>query len=224
MTYRKKFTITLSTLLIPIFLVIVGMVIIDPYFAYHKPIDGIPYTLEEGAYINAGILKNFDYDSVIIGSSLAALMEPSIVDEKLGANTVKTTISGASTRNGAFLMEYALNNKKICNIIYSLDYNALLGDKSQLDRALPQYLYDKNPFNDLQYILNKQFGLMEYLLYSTGTEKLRLSQTLMKLMDLTSMCNFQELRLYRICRKDSFRIIWMLRLRNIPARMITLMR
>ena len=159
MTYRKKFTITLSTLLIPIFLVIVGMVIIDPYFCYHKPIDGIPYTLEEEAYINAGILKNFDYDSVIIGSSLAALMEPSIVDEKLGANTVKTTINGASTRNGAFLMEYALNNKEICNIFYSLDYNALLGDKSQLYRALPQYLYDKNPFNDLQYILNKDIWI-----------------------------------------------------------------
>ena len=159
MTYRKKFTITLSTLLIPIFLIIVGMVIIDPYFCYHKPIAGIPYTLEEDAYINAGILKNFDYDSVIIGSSLAALMEPSIVDEKLGANTVKTTISGASTKNGAFLMEYALNNKEICNIIYSLDYNALLGDKSQLDRELPQYLYDKNPFNDLQYILNKDIWI-----------------------------------------------------------------
>ena len=159
MNYRKKFLITLLTLLIPMILIIVGMIVIDPYFAYHKPIDGIPYTLDEDAYINAGILKNFDYDSVIIGSSLAALMEPSIVDEKLGANTVKTTISGASTKNGAFLMEYALNNKEICNIIYSLDYNALLGDKSQLDRELPQYLYDKNPFNDLQYILNKDIWI-----------------------------------------------------------------
>ena len=159
MNYRKKFLITLLTLLIPMILIIVGMIVIDPYFAYHKPIDGIPYTLEEDAYINAGVLKNFDYDSVIIGSSLAALMEPSIVDEKLGASTVKTTISGASTKNGAFLMEYALNNKEICNIFYSLDYNALLGDKSQLDRALPQYLYDKNPFNDLQYILNKDIWI-----------------------------------------------------------------
>ena len=159
MNYHKKFSITLLTLLIPMILIIVGMIVIDPYFHFHKPIAGIPYTLEEDAYINAGILKNFDYDSVIIGSSLAALMEPSIVDEKLGANTVKTTINGASTRNGAFLMEYALNNKEICNIIYSLDYNALLGDKSQLDRALPQYLYDKNPFNDLQYILNKDIWI-----------------------------------------------------------------
>lgn len=159
MNYRKKFSITLLTLLIPMILIIVGMIVIDPYFHFHKPIAGIPYTLEEDAYINAGILKNFDYDSVIIGSSLAALMEPSIVDEKLGASTVKTTISGASTRNGAFLMEYALKNKEICNIFYSLDYNALLGDKSQLDRALPQYLYDKNPFNDLQYILNKDIWI-----------------------------------------------------------------
>lgn len=159
MNYRKKFSITLLTLLIPMILIIVGMIVIDPYFAYHKPINGIPYTLEEDAYINAGVLKNFDYDSVIIGSSLAALMEPSIVDEKLGANTVKATISGASTRNGAFLMEYALNNKDICNIIYSLDYNALLGDTKHLDRALPQYLYDKNPLNDLEYILNKDIWI-----------------------------------------------------------------
>ena len=72
--------------------------------------------------------------------------------------------------------------------------------------------------------LGISFFTFQQIAYSTRTEELRLSQTLMKLMDLTSMCNFQDLRLYRICRKDSFRIIWMLRLRNIPARMIILMR
>ena len=160
MTYRKKFTITLSTLLIPIFLIIVGMVIIDPYFCYHKPLDGIPYTIEEDTYANAGVLRNFEYDSVVVGSSLAQLIEPSIIDERLDAKTVKVTLRGASTKNGTFLMEYALNNnQEIKYIFYSLDFNALLGDKDDLNRELPEYLYDNNYFNDLPYILNKNIWI-----------------------------------------------------------------
>ena len=156
MNYRKNFIITLLVLIIPMLLSTVGMVIVDPYFHYHSPIDGMPYTIEEDTYVNAGILKNFEYDSFIVGSSLASLMEPSIVNDRLGANTVKVTLRGASTKNGAFLMEYALkNNSDIRNIFYSLDYNALLGNKDDLNRELPEYLYDNNPINDSQYTLNK---------------------------------------------------------------------
>lgn len=160
MNYRKKFSITLLTLLIPMILIIVGMIVIDPYFCYHKPLDVIPYTIEEDTYANAGVLRNFEYDSVVVGSSLAQLIEPSIIDERLDAKTVKATLRGASTKNGTFLMEYALNNnQEINNIFYSLDFNALLGDKDDLNRELPEYLYDNNYFNDLPYILNKNIWI-----------------------------------------------------------------
>lgn len=160
MSSKKKLIITLLVIIIPIIVCCIGMVIVDPYFHFHKPIKGIPYTLEEDTYINAGVLKNFDYDSVIVGSSLASLMEPSIPDNRIGTKTVLVTLRGASTKNGTYLMEYALNkNSNIKNIYYSLDYGAVTGDKDDISRELPDYLYDANPLNDTQYILNKDIWI-----------------------------------------------------------------
>lgn len=156
MSSKKKFLITILFFIIPICIATVLMYIIDPFFHWHKPFDGVPYTIREDVYVDPGILRNYDYDSVLIGSSLAALMEPSILDEKLGTKTVKATINGGTVKNGIFLMDYALaNNPKLKNIVYSLDYAAISGDPNADARALPEYLYDKNPLNDFEYVLNK---------------------------------------------------------------------
>lgn len=156
MNYNKKFLTTIISTVIVMVLIMGTVIVIDPYFHYHAPIRGIPYTLENDLYINAGVLDNFDYDSVIIGSSLASLMEPSVLDKALGTQTVLVTLRGASTKNGTYLMDYAIkHNKKLKNIYYSLDYHAITGGKDDLSRELPEYLYDDNPVNDTEYLLNK---------------------------------------------------------------------
>ena len=47
------------------------VVIFDPFFQYHKPLPGLKAILTEKEYQVPGTLKNFEYDSVIAGSSVA---------------------------------------------------------------------------------------------------------------------------------------------------------
>lgn len=46
---------------------------IDPYQQYHKPLKELSYPMEMNsfAYYNPGIAKNYEYDTVITGSSMS---------------------------------------------------------------------------------------------------------------------------------------------------------
>ena len=68
MDANKKWGIALLVLT-GICLAVVAAVIgvIDPFFHYHKPLEGLSYPLNNERYQNDGIVKHFDYDAVITG-------------------------------------------------------------------------------------------------------------------------------------------------------------
>lgn len=45
-------------------------VIMDPYFHYHKPFEWQKHGWWQERYINDGILKHFDYNAIIAGTSM----------------------------------------------------------------------------------------------------------------------------------------------------------
>ena len=55
--------------------------VIDPYFHYGKGLSCLSYPLHNQRYQNDGIAKHFDYDAVIIGSSMTENFKPSELDE-----------------------------------------------------------------------------------------------------------------------------------------------
>ena len=68
--FGKWVTVTLVAALIVLALIIALVAGVDPLFHYHAPLDGLAYPLEDERYINDGILRHFDYDAVIAGSSM----------------------------------------------------------------------------------------------------------------------------------------------------------
>ena len=61
-------------------------VFVDPYFHYHKPQPSLRYPFAAQVYTNDGILKNFDYDAVITGTSMTENFYTSQLDEKFNVN------------------------------------------------------------------------------------------------------------------------------------------
>lgn len=72
------------------------IVIMDPYFHYHKPFGWQKYGWWQERYINDGILKNFDYNAIIAGNSMVENFKVSEFNELFGTETVKVPYSGAS--------------------------------------------------------------------------------------------------------------------------------
>ena len=68
--FLKRFFIGSSSLLL---LCIAVVVIFDPFFQYHKALPGLKAVLADKEYQVVGTLKNFDYDSVVVGSSVAEM-------------------------------------------------------------------------------------------------------------------------------------------------------
>ena len=162
----KKFTI--SVIIVTVVLLIVFAcctVIIDPYFHYHKPLDKLSYTFSEERYVNDGILRHFEYDGIITGTSMAENFKASEADKLWNGSFVKTPFSGESYRGiGERLLTAFKYNKDIKTVIWGLDASRVLDDKDVLRwEEYPDYLYDNNVFNDVRYVLNKDIFIKEDL-------------------------------------------------------------
>ncbi len=159
MTGKKFVFITLFGTIFCLLLLSVLVYIVDPYFHYHKPFKNITYVLNNQRYQNDGIVKHFDYDAIVAGTSMTENFKTSEVDKLFGVNTVKVSFSGANFKEVNDNLEAALkSNNDIKLVIRCLDLYKLNlpKDKSFYDLdTYPTYLYDDNVINDVKYLLNK---------------------------------------------------------------------
>ena len=160
MTEKKQKKWFLSTLFSTVGILVtiaIVMIVVDPYFHFHKPLKSISYRLYSERYMNYGIAKHFEYDAIITGSSMNQNFKTTLMDELYGTNSIKIPFSGATFQEIKNVLETALNTKnEVKYVLWGLDYNGLNRDYDlQGYEEYPEYLYDKNPFNDTSYIYNK---------------------------------------------------------------------
>ena len=67
----KKFNIIVTGVVVFILFIIgAGTYMIDPLFHYHEPVEGLKYPINDERYQNDGIIKHFEYNAIITGSSM----------------------------------------------------------------------------------------------------------------------------------------------------------
>jgi len=167
--YKKWFmTVVCVTVGIIIFISALN-VIVDPYFHFHKPIT--KYRLYEERYTNDGIARHFDYDTIIIGNSLAQNFKTSQYDELFGTNSVKLPYSGAWYKELWESLDRAISyNADVKEILIIFDLSDLTAHPNWVRYDnMPEYLYDDKVLNDVNYVLNKTIlyrGTCYNLLYT----------------------------------------------------------
>ena len=133
---------------------------VDPFMHYHKPLtDKFFYTLNNQRSQNDGIIRFFDYDAVITGSSMTQNFLSSEMDDLFGCNSIKVTYPGASFNEINQNIELALDtHPEVKLVVRGLD-DARFDDPADIMRTdlgvFPTYLYDDNIFNDVKYIYNR---------------------------------------------------------------------
>ena len=152
--------------------------LVDPAFHYHKPLEMLDYYIFSQRYQNDGIVKNFDYDAIITGTSMTENFRASELDALFGVSSVKVPFSGTSMREVADNLRRAFKaNDGIKMVVLGLDGSNFGDDKDVLrsDVPLPLYLYDENILNDVSYLLNKDILLkytmrmLQHTYYRVGT-------------------------------------------------------
>ena len=150
---------------------------IDPFFHYHKPeLDKYFYTLDNQRSQNDGISKHFDYDALISGTSMTENFRTTEVDKLFGCNSIKVSYSGGSYKEINDNIKNALQaNKDLRLVIRCLDISNFLQPYDDMRTDLgkyPTYLYDSNPFNDVEYLLNRDviFGRVYQMTFDKDKE------------------------------------------------------
>ena len=176
MTEKNFFKINIFGIILILFLTAVIVIIIDPYFHYHKPIPFLSYRLENQRYINNGIIKQFDYNAIITGTSMTENFKNSQFDKLFMVTSIKVPFSGGSYKEINDNVEVALkNNKNIKYVLRGLDYGGINQEYNHMRYSYyPTYLYDNNIFNDYKYLWNKEIlikGVAINLLYTILRKK-----------------------------------------------------
>ena len=130
-------------------------ILIDPYFHFHPPFS--VYLLNSERYQNDGIVKHFSYDALITGTSMTENFKTSQMNEIFGVNAVKVPFAGGSYKEIDENLQTAIEyNPDLKLVVRGLDTGSLDLEKDRMGYSeMPTFLYDKNPWNDVNYVLNK---------------------------------------------------------------------
>ena len=162
--YKKYIRLFFILLLGAVVSIIAAVIIIDPFFQYHKPLKGVSYIIDNQTSQNPGIAKNFDYDSVILGSSMTVNFDTNLFAETMGLNTVKLCYDGAYPKDiDAILQLVQASHPQLKEVFLGIDIYLYQSPLDVNAYSLPDYLYDNNIFNDVSYWLNKDV-LLDYIL------------------------------------------------------------
>jgi hypothetical protein len=132
---------------------------VDPFFHYRAPRDYFYYRLYDQRSQNDGITRRFDYDAIITGTSMMENCKASVFDGLFGTNSIKVTYAGATYKEIDDNLRVSYESGHDVKVVFrALDYSLLLKDKDEMRLDMgdyPVYLTNKNPFDDVKYLLNR---------------------------------------------------------------------
>lgn len=126
---------------------------VDPYQLYrgsaHKPV-----YFENQRYQMPGLAKHYDYDTVVIGTSMTENFYPSYVDKVLEGKTLKLSIQGSTSKEQRLILEKAIQSGKVKNVIWGLDLNSFSMGPDYVVSGFPMHMYREDASLILNYLLS----------------------------------------------------------------------
>lgn len=132
---------------------------LDPFIQYHY--DDNKRFWGNSIYLNPGIARNYPYDVVIIGSSMAQNFDMDFFRKKTGMAPVKLVLPGITVNEILQLYDMIVRvgrAQKIFMIIDLSQFNREYDYGTPSDR-LPQYLYNDFFYDDYKYLLGYDIWL-----------------------------------------------------------------
>ena len=127
----------------------------DHFFLLSGIQEGDAALFDNQRYQMAGLIRHQDYSAVVMGTSLVANYRASWFTEGLGEQTLKITFPDGwisefdAALNLAFRTHQSLNT-----VFFGLDPNIMIRPDSQRTVELPRSLYNVNPLDDVEFLLN----------------------------------------------------------------------
>jgi len=148
---------------------------VDPFFVLHGMDEDDTARFDNQRYQMAGLIRHQDYSAVVMGTSLVANYRASWFTNGLGEETLKITFPDGWISEFDTALRLAFRtHPQLDKVYFCLDPNILVRPDSDRTVELPGYLYNTNPFDDVEYLLNAdtyQEAMRSYL--RRGSDEMR---------------------------------------------------
>ena len=136
--------------------------VVDPFEQYRE--SSILPLYDQESYNNPGIAKNYDYDAVILGTSMVEMSNPSVIDECFGVSAVKLPMRGSHTAQMGWQLDHIFRAKEkrgetLKLAILGVDAYSMMGPVDDMEEIY-DYLWNDNLLDDANYLLNRDVLLV----------------------------------------------------------------
>ena len=160
---KKKLLVLAAIILLPLIIVGTLIAVVDPFFVYHAPLENAYYIVDNQLEQNPGMAKHFEYDSVMLGSSMTTNFDTARFDERLGCEMLKLSYNAAYPHDIDKIMKIVTREKDTLKYAFlCVDITNYMYEPGTLSYPYPEHLYDNNILNDLEYLLSKDV-LLDYV-------------------------------------------------------------
>lgn len=145
----RKFLLWFSIISVFIILLIcITNYIVDPFMQYRVK-DG-KYIINP-RFVNPGLLKNYDYDLLLIGSSMVQLLDMDLLRKKIPSKPLKAASGDMNIKEIELIYSLA-KKEEVKTFIINLDLHKFFLE--EVDIRYPEYLYKSSLINNLRYLLS----------------------------------------------------------------------
>ena len=131
--------------------------LLDPFEHYRE--SRILPLYDQESYNNPGIARSYDYDAVILGTSMVEMSHPSVVDEAFGVRSIKLPMRGSHTAQMGWQLSHVLEKRELSLAILAVDAYSLMGPPNDMEEII-EYLWNDDPLDDVNYLLNRDVLLV----------------------------------------------------------------
>lgn len=155
---KSAFRYLAGLIVLFLFLAAAIVVVFDPFYQYHEPWFGLNAVLNDRDNQVVGTIRTFDYDSVLLGSSVAENYDSSFLDASFDCTTLKVIRASGSTADLLYYLDKAHRQQELKNVFWSMDIFALTASPqiTLTSKDIPRYLHTDTVLDDWPYLWNKE--------------------------------------------------------------------
>lgn len=155
MNAKRFFIAALAGIAVCLAALVLLLSVEDPFFVLDGVDEGETAVFDEQRYQMAGLIRHQEYESVVMGTSLAANYRASWFTEGTGEETLKITFPDGWIRefDTALSLAYEVQGE-LSTVYFCMDPNIIIRPDSERTVEMPDYLYNTNPLDDARYWLS----------------------------------------------------------------------
>ena len=132
--------------------------LVDPFEQYRE--SSILPLYDQESYNNPGIVKNYDYNAVILGTSMVEMSNPSVIDECFSVSSVKLPMRGSHTAQMGWQLGHIFKTHDLDLAILAVDAYSMMGPPDDMEEIY-DYLWNDSLLDDVNYLLNRDVLLVK---------------------------------------------------------------